>query len=121
MKTIVLVEDNPDNRLLFRMLLQDLYEVAEYENGVAAWEGLQRGKPDLVLLDISLPDMDGMEVIRRIRADAALKSLPVIALTAYAMVGDRERLLAAGFDEYVTKPVLDETVLLKAIDRCLNR
>ncbi len=121
MKKIVLVEDNPDNRLLFRTLLQDLYEVAEYESGVSAWESLRQEKPDLVLLDISLPDMDGLEVARRIRADASLKGLPVIALTAHAMSGDRERFLDAGFDDYITKPLLDETVLLEAIDRCLGR
>jgi len=120
-KKIVLVEDNPDNRLLFRTLLQDLYEVAEYESGVSAWESLRQEKPDLVLLDISLPDMDGLEVARRIRADASLKGLPVIALTAHAMSGDRERFLDAGFDDYITKPLLDETVLLEAIDRCLGR
>ena len=121
MKKIVLVEDNPDNRLLFRTLLQDLYEVAEYESGVSAWESMRQEKPDLVLLDISLPDMDGLEVARRIRADASLKGLPVIALTAHAMSGDRERFLDAGFDDYITKPLLDETILLEAIDRCLGR
>ena len=121
MKKIVLVEDNPDNRLLFRTLLQDLYEVAEYESGVSAWESLRQEKPDLVLLDISLPDMDGLEVMRRIRDDASLKGLPVIALTAHAMAGDRKRFLDAGFDDYITKPVLDETILLEAIDRCLGR
>ena len=121
MKKIVLVEDNPDNRLLFRTLLQDLYEVAEYESGVSAWESLRQEKPDLVLLDISLPDMDGLEVMRRIRDDASLKGLPVIALTAHAMAGDRKRFLDAGFDDYITKPLLDETILLEAIDRCLGR
>ena len=121
MKKITIIEDNPDNRLLFRTLLQDLYEVAEFESGISAWESLRQEKPDLVLLDISLPDMDGLEVIRRIRADASLKGLPVIALTAHAMAGDRERFLAAGFDDYITKPLLDETILLEAIDRCLGR
>jgi two-component system, cell cycle response regulator DivK len=120
MKKIALVEDNPDNRLLFRALLQSHYDVTEYESGVSAWESLRQAKPDLVLLDISLPDMDGLEVVRRIRADAELKSLPVIALTAHAMAGDRERFLAAGFDDYITKPILDETILLGAINRCLD-
>ena len=120
MKTVALVEDNPDNRLLVRVILESLYEVTEYENGFAALEGLPKEKPDLVLLDVSLPEMDGTEVLRRIRADANLRELPVIALTAHAMAGDREKYLAAGFDEYVTKPIVDETLLLGAIKKLLN-
>ncbi|MEI8045070.1 MAG: response regulator, partial [Verrucomicrobiota bacterium] len=115
MKKIVVVEDNPDNRLLVRVILEPLYDVAEYEDGATALEGLPQQKPDLVLLDVSLPEMDGTEVLRRIRADARLQNLPVIALTAHAMTGDREKFLAAGFDDYVTKPILDENLLLEAI------
>lgn len=115
MMKIAVVEDNPDNRLLVRVILEALYQVTEYEDGFRALEGLQREKPDLLLLDISLPEMDGMEVLRRIRTDATLRDLPVIALTAHAMSGDREKYLAAGFDDYVTKPIVDEAVLLNAI------
>jgi len=120
MKKVVVVEDNPDNRLLVRVLLESLYEVTEYENGPSALEGLKIHQPDVVLLDVSLPEMDGTEVLRRIRADAALRPLPVIALTAHAMAGDREKYLAAGFDDYVTKPIVDETILLSAIERALT-
>ena len=120
MKTVALVEDNPDNRLLVRIILESLYEVTEYETGLAALAGLHEEKPDLVLLDVSLPEMDSTEVLRRIRADANLRELPVIALTAHAMAGDREKYLAAGFDEYVTKPIVDETLLLDAIKKLLN-
>jgi CheY-like chemotaxis protein len=119
MKKIVLVEDNPDNRLLVRVILESLYQLTEYETGFGALEGLQKEKPALVLLDVSLPEMDGTEVLRRIRADAGLRDLPVIALTAHAMSGDREKYLAAGFDEYVTKPIMDETLLLNAIKKLL--
>jgi|SRR5579859_5019672 len=119
MKKIALVEDNPDNRLLVRVILESLYEVAEYETGFAALEGLAKEKPALLLLDVSLPEMDGTEVLRRIRADAGLCDLPVIALTAHAMSGDREKYLALGFDEYVSKPIVDETLLLDAIKRLL--
>jgi CheY-like chemotaxis protein len=94
--------------------------VTSYETGQAALEGLPKEPPDLVLLDISLPEMDGTEVLRRIRADATLGQLPVVALTAHAMAGDRDRYLGAGFDDYVTKPIVDETVLLAAIVRLLN-
>jgi CheY-like chemotaxis protein len=120
MKKIVLIEDNPDNRLLVQVILQPLYEVAAYDSGPAALKALkEEGTPDLVLLDVSLPEMDGTEVLRQIRADPMLRSLPVIALTAHAMTGDRERFLAAGFDAYLTKPIVDETVLLETIQRHL--
>jgi CheY-like chemotaxis protein/HPt (histidine-containing phosphotransfer) domain-containing protein len=119
MKRIAVVEDNPDNRLLVRVLLESLYEVTEFEDGVSALQGLRQQKPDLLLLDISLPEMDGMEVLRRLRADPDFRLLPIIALTAHAMAGDREKYLAAGFDGYVTKPIVDETVLLEAIRKNL--
>jgi CheY-like chemotaxis protein len=114
-KKIAVVEDNPDNRLLVRVILDSFYEVTEYETGTSALEGLQSDMPDLVLLDVSLPEMDGTEVLRRIRADARLHELPVIALTAHAMATDREKFLAAGFDDYVSKPIVDENLLLDAI------
>ena len=117
---IAVVEDNPDNRLLVQAMLEDRYDLDEYENGASALEGLARARPDLVLLDIRLPGMDGNEVLRRIRADARLQSLPVIALTAHAMSGDREKFLAAGFDGYVTKPIVDEALLFDAIKSCLK-
>ena len=120
MKKIAVVEDNPDNRLLVRVILDPLYEVTEYENGFAALEGLPKQVPDLVLLDISLPEMDGAELLRRMRADDRLRRVPAIALTAHAMSGDREKYLAAGFDDYVTKPIVDETVLLNAIQKLLS-
>ncbi len=119
MKKIAVVEDNPDNRLLVQVILEPLYEVVEYETGMAALEGLEKERPDLVLLDVSLPEMDGTEVLRRIRANEKLRGLPVIALTAHAMSGDREKYLNAGFDDYVTKPIVDETLLLGAIQRKL--
>ena len=119
-RAIAVVEDNSDNRLLLRALLDEHYEVIEYETGPAALEGLLISAASLVLLDISLPGMDGVEVLARIRADQRLRSLPVIALTAHAMAGDREKYLQAGFTEYVTKPIVDEAVLLGAIQRCLK-
>jgi len=120
MKKIALVEDNPDNRLLISVLLGDKYEIAAYETGMTALAGLRSNPADLVLLDISLPEMDGTEVLRNIRADPALRALPVIALTAHAMTGDCEKFLAQGFDDYVTKPILDENILLDAIARALR-
>ncbi|GMV08079.1 MAG: hypothetical protein AMXMBFR53_43540 [Gemmatimonadota bacterium] len=117
---IAVVEDNPDNRLLVSAILDTLYEISEYETGQEAIAGLLHDPPDLVLLDISLPEMDGTEVLAWIRKQPEFEGLPVIALTAHAMAGDREKYLAAGFDDYVTKPIIDEDVLLEAIQRCLS-
>ncbi len=115
MKTIALVEDNPDNRMLVATLLEDLYTVREYEDGAEAMEGLVKEVPDLVLLDISLPKMSGQEVLAAIRNNSELKALPVVALTAHAMDGDREGFLAQGFDAYLAKPILDEEDLFRVI------
>ena len=117
---VAVVEDNPDNRMLVQALLEDLYDISEYESGIEAVEGLPGDVPDLILLDISLPEMDGTEVLAWIRQHADLKHLPVIALTAHAMAGDREKYLAAGFNDYVTKPILDEDILIGAIERWLS-
>ena len=120
MTTIAVVEDNPDNRLLLQALLGERYDLVEFDNGTDALAGLGASLPDLVLLDISLPGMDGNEILNRIRADARLRPLPVIALTAHAMAGDREKYLRAGFDDYITKPIIDETLLFAAIERWLT-
>ena len=88
-------------------------------DGESAVRQIEANGPDLVLLDISLPGMDGSEVLRRIRGEPALAGLPVIALTAHAMAGDRDRYLGLGFDHYVAKPIIDEAELLGAIERLL--
>ena len=118
-RTIAYVEENADNRLLVRAILEDRYQVVEYETGAEALSGMRAAKPDLVLLDISLPEIDGTEVLQRMRHDPALRDLPVVALTAHAMAGDREKFLGAGFDDYVSKPIVDEGILLGAIQRLL--
>jgi CheY-like chemotaxis protein len=117
---IAVIEDNPDNRLLVQAILEDDYEIVEFESGTAAMDGLEAAGPDLVLLDISLPGMDGTDVLRWIRGHERLSDLPVLALTAHAMAGDREKYLAAGFNDYVTKPIVDEAVLFEAIRRWLT-
>ena len=121
MPTLAVVEDNADNRLLLQAILGDRYDLVEYENGADALAGFAGARPDLVLLDISLPGLDGNEVLKRIRQDDSLRTLPVVALTAHAMAGDRERFLAAGFNDYVTKPIVDETLLTGAIERLLKQ
>jgi CheY-like chemotaxis protein len=120
MKRIAIVEDNRDNRLLLRAIIDERYELVEYATGRVALDGIRRDPPDLILLDISLPEMDGTEVLRRLRADPLLARIPAIALTAHAMRGVRERLLAEGFDGYVVKPIVDEEELLATIARLLE-
>ena len=117
---VAVVEDNPDNRLLVQALLEGRYELSQYEAGKEAVEGLPDDVPEVILLDISLPEMDGTEVLEWLRSQDGLRDIPVIALTAHAMAGDRDKFLAAGFDDYVTKPIVDEDVLFEAIERCLN-
>jgi two-component system cell cycle response regulator DivK len=103
---ILVVEDNQKNMKLFRDVLQAAgYRTLEATTGARAVELATEHEPDLVLMDIQLPDIDGVEALRRLRANARTASTPVLALTAQAMEGDRERFLAAGFDGYVSKPV----------------
>lgn len=92
MPRVATVKDNPDNRRLARVLLDGLTECDAHENGMEAPAGLEARVPDMVLLDISLPGLDGVETLKRFRAVPALADLHVLALTAHAMTGDRERL-----------------------------
>jgi CheY-like chemotaxis protein/HPt (histidine-containing phosphotransfer) domain-containing protein len=117
--TIAVVEDNVDNRLLMDAILGDMYALDEYATGTEALARMPARPPALVLLDVSLPGMDGLEVLAGIRRDAALRDVPVVAVTAHAMAGDREKYLAAGFDGYVPKPIVDERVLIDTIERLL--
>lgn len=120
MKRIAVIEDNRDNRLLVRAILKDRYELTDFDSGRKALAALPVDAPDLILLDISLPEMDGQEVLEKIRRIDGLSDVPVIALTAHAMVGDRERFLAAGFDQYISKPILDPDKLTSAIATLLE-
>lgn len=120
MTKVAVVEDNPDNRLLVRAILEDRYDLCEYASGKEALAGIPNDAPDIVLLDISLPEIDGTEVLAALRSSSGTVGIPVVALTAHAMVGDRERFLAAGFDEYVAKPILDPEMLVGVIERVLN-
>ena len=121
MKRIAVIEDSPDNRLLVRVILEDRYELAEFDSGRKALAALSVDPPDLILLDISLPEMDGQEVLGKIRRIDGLRDVPVIALTAHAMVGDREQFLASGFDEYISKPILDRAGLITVIEALLRK
>ena len=105
-KRILVVEDQEDNRQIVRDLLTvNDYEIIEAENGEEALAAVVKSRPDLILMDIQLPVMDGYEATRRIRAMEELKNLPIIALTAKAMKGDREKCMEAGASDYITKPI----------------
>jgi CheY-like chemotaxis protein len=112
---VAVIEDNPDNMLLIQAMLKTHFRVVGYANGPDALRALPDEVPDVVLMDISLPEMDGPEVLRHMREDSRLKDIPVAAVTAHAMTGDRENLLAQGFDGYVSKPILDIDVLLDTV------
>jgi len=105
-KKILIVEDNAVNRELLRELLEVRgYTVDEACNGQEALHRIAHVKPDVLLLDLSMPVMDGFATLRKIREDSALASLPVLAVTAYAMRGDQEKAMDAGFDGYLSKPI----------------
>ncbi|MGD0849854.1 response regulator [Bradyrhizobium sp.] len=109
-KTILLIEDNEQNRYLATFLLEKHgYSVVPASNGVAGIELGLRFQPKGILLDIQLPGLDGYEVARALRQNAALNGVPIIAVTSYAMAGDREKAMAAGCDGYIEKPIDPET------------
>jgi len=113
-KRILLVEDQPDNRQIIRDLLSATdYELTEAENGEQALAAVAKQRPDLILMDIQLPIMDGYEATRRIKADPASRSIPIIAVTSYALSGEETKVRAAGCDGYVTKPYSPRLLLAK--------
>lgn len=113
MKKILIVEDTEMNRDLLVQLLEDDYELAEAVNGREGLEKAASENPDLILLDISLPEMDGWEVSAKLKEDEQLKDIPVIAVTAHAMAGDEERAYAQGFDGYLSKPIDEDELWAK--------
>jgi CheY-like chemotaxis protein len=120
MTKVLLVEDNEMNRdMLSRRLIRRGYEVVFAVDGQQGVDMAQSEKPDIILMDMSLPVMDGWEATKRVKADATTRAVPVIGLTAHAMSGDREKAIEAGCDDYDTKPVeLDR--LIEKIERLLG-
>jgi two-component system cell cycle response regulator DivK len=118
-KCILVVEDHEDNLQILRDLLENTeYDMIEAKDGEQAFIAAGRHRPDLILMDIQLPIMDGYEVTRRIKSDEALQSIPIIVVTSYALSGDEEKALAAGCDAYVSKPY-DPIALLAMIRQYL--
>jgi two-component system cell cycle response regulator DivK len=113
-KKILVVEDVEFNRDLLEQLLQDDYETMTAIDGASGIELAKRERPDLILMDLSLPVVDGWEATRRLKADEQTSDIPIIALTAHAMRGDEEKARACGCDDYLTKPI-DEDELFKKL------
>jgi two-component system cell cycle response regulator DivK len=113
-KRILVVEDQEDNRQILRDLLTKAgFDMIEAENGEDAVALAQASRPDLILMDIQLPILDGYEATRRIKADPDLKSIPIIVVTSYALSGDEEKARLAGCDDYVAKPFSPRQLLAK--------
>jgi signal transduction histidine kinase/CheY-like chemotaxis protein/HAMP domain-containing protein len=111
--TILVIEDNPDNMITIKAVLQNKYSILEATDGEEGLKKTLAKSPDLVLLDISLPEMDGFTVVRKVKENKETRHIPVIALTARVMKGDREKILEAGCDDYIAKPIDPEEVLKK--------
>jgi CheY-like chemotaxis protein len=121
MKKIVIADDNTVSRELIREVLgPENYEIVEACNGQQALEKVTETNPDLVLLDIQMPALDGYQVVEMLRRDPRFGGVPVVALTAFAMRGDQEQALASGFDAYITKPI-KASLLRKEVQRLLGK
>ena len=123
-QTIYLVEDNKDNADLFRDLLSEFFTIRVFETGNKLLSCLGKEAeimPDLLVLDISLPGMDGITLMKKIRSDYLYQNIPILALTAHAMADDKRRLLQAGFDWYLSKPILEEKELFYVVDGLMSK
>ena len=120
-KKILLVEDNPVNRRLAEFLLKSQgYQVRAATNAQEAFDNIKSERPDLILMDVQLPGMDGLEATKKIKEEPASRDIPVVAVTSYAMKGDREKALAAGCSGYITKPI-DKDKFLQEVATVLSR
>ena len=118
---ILLVEDNEINRRLAVFLLRSQgYQVREATTAEEAFEVLKTDRPALILMDVQLPDMDGLEVTRKLKENPSTRDIPVVAITSYAMKGDREEALVAGCTDYITKPI-DKTTFLQQVPTYFRR
>ena len=113
-KRVLVVEDQPDSRQIIRdMLAPTDYEITEAENGEEALAAITKQRPDLILMDVQIPIMDGYTATRPVKGDAALRSIPIIAVTSYALSGEEKKARAAGCDDYVPKPFSPRQLLAK--------
>ncbi|MCZ6674360.1 MAG: response regulator [Verrucomicrobia bacterium] len=124
LQTIYLVEDNKDNADLFRDLLSDHFSIRLFKTGMELLDYLGASDPklpDLFVFDISLPGLDGVSLMKKIRSDYTYQGIPILAVTAHAMADDESRLIQAGFDWYLSKPILDEKELFHVVDGLMSK
>lgn len=121
-KRILVVEDNEDNRriLVFRLRKIGDFEIVEATNGAEALAAVEAKRPDLVFMDLKMPVMDGWEATRRIRASESGSRIPIVAITAQAMAGDERAALEQGCDDYLSKPVVDASLVRSKVERFLG-
>ncbi len=120
-KTVLVVEDNDLNMKLFQDVLElHGYNVLQAKDGMEGWRMAREHRPDLILMDIRLPGISGLEATKRLKDDETLKSIPVIAITAFAMAGDKEKFLEGGCDAYIPKPISIPN-FLQIVERFANR
>jgi CheY-like chemotaxis protein len=120
MPSVAIIDDNADVLALFRTLIDPFHDVRTYADAASALAGMKKDKPDVVLLDISLGDASGVDVLRQLRGHPGLESVPVIAVTAHSQRVERAKFLSEGFTDYVAKPVTDPGVLLAVIETALR-
>lgn len=121
MARILVIEDNPTNLELMSYLLKAFgHEIATATDGGEGLEEVRRTRPELIICDVQLPTVNGLEVAAQLKADPALRTIPLVAVTALAMVGDRDRLLAGGFDGYISKPI-DPEHFVSTVESFLQR
>ncbi len=119
-KTVLVVEDNDLNMRLFHDVLEMCgYNILQAKDGMEGWRIAREHRPDLIIMDIQLPDVSGLEVTKWLKADETLKSIPVIAITAFAMPGDKVKILEGGCDAYIVKPI-SITDFLHTVERFAN-
>lgn len=120
MKKIAIIDDSTEYRSIVRTILDGKYEISEYETGSSGLDGIRKIIPNLLLLDINLPEMDGREVLKILRLNKITEKLPVIAFTTHAKEGDKERFLSLGFNAYISKPLSNDSILLDSIEGLLK-
>ncbi len=119
MPSVAIVDDNADVLELFRSLIDPHHDVRTYADAASALAGVQKNRPDVVLLDISLGDANGVDVLHQLRAQVGLERVPVIAVTAHSQRTERAKFLSEGFTDYVAKPLTDHGLLLSVIETAL--
>lgn len=117
MKNLAIIDDDTDSNLLLQLMLKGHYLVRVYEDPEIALDAIKKDPPDVILLDIEMPKISGEEILKRVRGSNELKAIPVIALTAYVLKNSRSHYLNLGFDEYISKPIVDEQVFIQTINQ----